>query len=59
MADGDFLGVAKILPFDSTTGAVLLARYEGKDPVSITAEEAETLIRNQAELKSAADGKKR
>jgi hypothetical protein len=47
MATGDFLGVPCILPFDSTSGTVLLACYEGKDTVPVTAEEAETLIRNQ------------
>lgn len=43
--DGDwrFLGVVPILPFDSTSGTLLLACYEGKDPISVTAEEAETL----------------
>jgi hypothetical protein len=47
MAIGDFLGVAHILPFDSTSGSVYLAHYEGKDPVPVTAEEAETLKRIQ------------
>jgi len=56
MATGDFLGVSRILPFDSTSGTVFLACYEGRDPVSVTAEEAETLIRNQAQS-AAAGGK--
>jgi hypothetical protein len=46
--------VSRILPFDSALGAVFLACYEGQDPVPVTAEEAETLLRNQAESKSAA-----
>ncbi len=57
MANGDFLGVSKILPFDSGSGTVFLACYEGEDPVSVTAEEAETLIREHTEPKSAKAGK--
>lgn len=49
MATGDFLGVARILPFDSTSGILFLACYEGKDPVSVTAEEAEMLSESKRE----------
>jgi hypothetical protein len=43
MVANKFLGVAHILPFDRSGDHVYLARYEGQDPVEITADEAKAL----------------
>jgi hypothetical protein len=39
------VGVARILPFDSQSGELYLACYDGQEPVEITAAEAKALAR--------------